>query len=104
MTAIGKQEFRVVQPHVRQLSSTNVRAQTKYLSFLEWQMQMHWMAERLQACAEQITSYPVSPVVQLQMQILDKQTVEMQRGGKCQCHQVFAAALPFSQPIQVIYF
>jgi hypothetical protein len=44
-SAIGKQEFQVVQPHTRQLSSTNVRALTKYLAFLERQMQMHWMAE-----------------------------------------------------------
>ncbi len=103
-SAIGKQEFRVVQPHARQLSSTNVRAQTKYLAFLERQMQTHQMAERLHACAEQITLYPVSPAVQHQMQILDKQTVEMQRGGERQCRQVFATMLPFSKPIWVIHF
>jgi hypothetical protein len=65
---------------------------------------MHRMAERLHACTEQITLYPVSPAVQHQMKILDKQTVEMQRGGKCQCRQVFAATLSFSKPIWVIHF
>ncbi len=103
-SAIGKQEFQVVQPQARQFSSTNVRAWTKYLLFLERQMQMHRMAEPLHACADQITSYPVSPVVQHQMQILDKQTMEMKRGSKRQCCQVFAAALPFSEPIWVIHF
>jgi hypothetical protein len=46
-SAIGKQEFRVVQSHARQLSSANVWAWTKYLAFLERQMQTHLMAERL---------------------------------------------------------
>jgi hypothetical protein len=72
VSAIGKQEFLVVQPHTRQLSSTNIWARTKYFAFLERQMQMHWMPERLHACAEQITLYPVSTAVQHQMQILDK--------------------------------
>jgi hypothetical protein len=67
-------------------------------------MQTQLMAERLHACSEQITSYPVSPAVQHQLQILNKQTVEMQRGGKRQCRQVFTAALPFSEPIWVIHF
>ncbi len=67
-------------------------------------MQMHWMTEHLHACAEQITLYSVSPAVQRQMQILDKQTMEMQRGGERQCRQVFAAALPFSEPIRIIHF
>jgi hypothetical protein len=104
VSAIGKYEFRMVQPHARQLSSTNIQARTKYLAFLERQMQTHWIAEGLHACVEQITLYPVPPVVQHQMQIFDKQTVEMQRGGKRQCRQVFAAALPFSEPIWVIHF
>jgi hypothetical protein len=103
-SAIGKQDFQVVQPHARQLSSTNVRAWTKYLPFLERQMQTHQMVERLHACTEQITLHTVSTAVQHQMQILDKQTVEMQRGGRHQCHQVFAAALPFIEPIWVIHF
>jgi hypothetical protein len=38
------------------------------------------------------------------MQILDKQTVAMQRGGKRQCRQVFAAVLPFSKPIWLLHF
>jgi hypothetical protein len=38
------------------------------------------------------------------MQILHKQTVEMQWSIKHQCCQVFAAALPFSEPIWVIHF
>jgi hypothetical protein len=46
----------------------------------------------------------VSPAVQHQMQILDKQTVEMRMGGKCLCRQVFATALPFIEPIWVIHF
>jgi hypothetical protein len=51
-SAIGKLEFRVVQPHARQLSSTTIQARTKYLSFLERQMQMHQMAKSLNACTE----------------------------------------------------
>jgi hypothetical protein len=77
-SAIGKQEFHVVHPHAGQLNSNNTKARTKYLTFLERQMQTHRMPEHLHACAVQITSYPVSLAVQHQMQLLDNQTVEMQ--------------------------
>jgi hypothetical protein len=56
-SAIGKQEFLVVHPHARQLNSNNTKARTKYLAFLERQMQTHWMPKRLHACAARITFY-----------------------------------------------
>jgi hypothetical protein len=84
--AIGKQKFHVVHPHARRLNSNNTKACTKYLAFLERQMQMHRMPERLHACTAQITSYLVSSTVQHQMQLLNNQTVEMQQGGEHQCH------------------
>jgi hypothetical protein len=38
------------------------------------------------------------------MQTLDNQTIEMQKGGKCQCRQIVIAALPFSKPVHVLHF
>jgi hypothetical protein len=61
------------------LTSTNAKAGTKYLTFLERQKRMHWMPEHLNKCTQQITSYPVTLAVQHQMQTIDNQTIEMQR-------------------------
>jgi hypothetical protein len=80
------------------------KARTKYLTFLKRQMKMHRMPERLNKCAQQITSYPVTPAVQHQMQTLDNQTIQMQRGGERRCRQVVTAALPFSEPVRVLHF
>jgi hypothetical protein len=44
-SAIGKQEFHVVHPHACRLSSRNVQARPKYLSYLETQMLSHRMPE-----------------------------------------------------------
>ncbi len=86
------------------MTSTNAKARTKYLTFLKQQMRTHWMPERLNECAQQITSYPVNPAVQHQMQTLDNQTIEMQRGGEHRCRQLLTAALPFSKPVCVLHF
>jgi hypothetical protein len=67
-------------------------------------MQMHRMPKCLHICSAQITSYPVSLAVQHQMQLLDNQTMEMQRGGERQCCQLFTATLPFSEPVRVLHF
>jgi hypothetical protein len=103
-SAIGKQEFCGAHPQAQRLTSTNAKARTKYLTFLKRQMRTHWMPERLNKCAQQITSYTVTPAVQHQMQTLDNQTVEMQWGGKHRCHQIVTAALPFSKPVHVLHF
>ncbi len=103
-SAIDKQEFCVAHPQARQLTSTNAKAGTKDLTFLKRQMRMHQMPERLNKCTQQITSYPVTPAVQHQMQTLDNQTIEMQWGGKRRCRQIVTTALPFSKPIRVLHF
>jgi hypothetical protein len=67
-------------------------------------MRTHQMPECLDKCAQQITSYPVTLAVQHQMQTLNNQTVEMQRGGELQCRQIVTAMLPFSKPVRVLHF
>jgi hypothetical protein len=56
-SAIKKQEFCLVHPHAHRLSSGNVQARSKYLSYLKTQMLSHQMPEQLQACKEQATTY-----------------------------------------------
>jgi hypothetical protein len=84
-SAIGKQEFHVVHPHAPRLSSNNKKACKKYLTYLDCQMGMHWMIDRLRVHEEQINSYQAPPDIRLQMQCLNSQMVEMQRGSKQQC-------------------
>jgi hypothetical protein len=103
-SAIGKQEFQVVHLHARRLRSTNVKACTKYLSYLEQQMQTHRMADQLSTCEKQITSYPAPPDVQHHMQRLNSQTLEMQWGAEHQCRQLYVPAIPFSKPTRVVHF
>jgi hypothetical protein len=56
-SAIGEQEFKVVHPHGRPLSSMNNAVRTKYLRHLETQMRTHRMIERLSACEQRISTY-----------------------------------------------
>jgi hypothetical protein len=77
-SAIGKQEFKVVHPHGRCLSSQNDCARTKYLWHLERQMRTHRMVERLSACEQRISTYLAPADAIRDMQTLDTQMAEMQ--------------------------
>jgi hypothetical protein len=99
LSAIGKQEFQVVHPHGRRLSSNNAKAWKKYVTYLECQMKMHRMADHLPGCEERINLYPAPPEVKLQMQHLDSQMV-----AECQCCQLYTCALPFRESIWVVHF
>ncbi len=83
-SAIGKQEFKVVHPHARQLNSKNDRARLKYLRRLEAQMAIHKMTHRLEECEQAIQGYPSHPNKVKKMEALDKQMVEMQLGSEKQ--------------------
>jgi hypothetical protein len=102
-SAIGKQEFRVVHPAARRLSSGNVKARDKYLAHFERQMEIHRMSERLHECERQAIGYPVSEEVRKKMQALDTQVVEIQRASERQCRQIYRGTIPFSEPVRTIY-
>jgi hypothetical protein len=102
-SAIGKHELRVVHPSARRLSSGNVRARSKYTTHLEKQMDTHRFVERLRNCEEQAELYPAPPEVQNQMQCIDSQIVEMQRGSERICRKIFTGSIPFSEPVRTIY-
>jgi hypothetical protein len=74
--AIETQEFKVIHPAARRLSSGNTQARDKYLGHLEQQMTTHRMTERLQECEREASSYPVTDSVREKMQRLDKQLVK----------------------------
>ncbi len=66
-------------------------------------MDIHRMVNRLRMCEEQASTYPVPTDVQEQMQRMDRQVVEMQRGSERQCRQIFTGTIPFSEPVRTIY-
>jgi hypothetical protein len=102
-SAIGKQDFYVVHPHGRRLSSRNERAWAKYISYLKGHMRIHKMIDRLEECKQQIVTYPAPEKARGQMQGVDSQMVEMQRASEHQCRQIFATQLPFSKPVCSIH-
>jgi hypothetical protein len=103
-SAIGKQEFKVVHPHTRQLNSKNDRARLKYLRHLEAQMAIHKMTNRLEECEQAIQGYPGHPDKVKKREALDKQMVEMQLGSEKQCRPIFSTNLPFSEPVRTLHF
>jgi hypothetical protein len=103
-SAIGKQDFQVVHPHSRQLNLKNKRARVKYLRHLEAQMATHKMTHRLEECEQAIQSYPSSPDKVKKKEALDKQMAEMQLGSEKQCRPIYAANLPFSEPVRTLHF
>jgi hypothetical protein len=66
-------------------------------------MDIHRMVNRLRMCEEQASTYPALADAQEQMQRMDRQVVEMQRGSKRQCQQIFTGTIPFSKPVRTIY-
>ncbi len=103
-SAIGKQEFKVVHPHGRHLSSQNDRVRTKYLQHLERQMCTHRMVERLSACEQRISTYPAPADAIQNMQTLDMQMAEMQQGSERQCRIIYSTEMPFSKPVRTVHF
>ncbi len=102
--AIGKQEFKVVHPHGRHLSSQNNGARTRYLRHLETQMRTYRMVKHLSACEQRIFTYPAPADAIKDMQTLDTQMAEMQRGSKCQCRIIYSTEMPFSEPVRTVHF
>jgi hypothetical protein len=103
-SAIGKQEFQVVHPHVQRLNSKNNRARSKYLCHLETQMATHKMTHQLDECERAIQSYPSPPNAVKKIEALDKQMVEIQLGSEKQCQPIYSANLPFSEPVRPLHF
>jgi hypothetical protein len=103
-SAIGKQEFKVVHPHGRRLSSQNDHARTKYLWHLERQMRTHRMVERLSTCEQRISPYPAPLDAIRDMQTLDMQMEEMQQGSEPQCRIIYSTEMPFSKPVHTVHF
>jgi hypothetical protein len=101
--AIGKQEFRVVHPNARRLSSGNERAGSKDINHLENQMDTHQLVKHLWSCEEQAELYPAPLEVQNRMQRINSQVVEMQRGSERQCQKIFMGLIHFSKPVRTIY-
>jgi hypothetical protein len=102
--AIGIQEFKVVYPHGRRLSFQNNGARTRYLRHLETQMRTHRMVERLSTCEQRIFTYPAPADAIKDMQTLDMQMAEMQRGSKRQCRIIYSTEMPFSEPVRMVHF
>jgi hypothetical protein len=103
-SAIDKQEFQVVHPHVRRLNSKNNRARPKYLRYLETQMATHKMTHCLDECKRAIQGYPSPPDAVKKMEALDKQMVEMQLASKKQCQPIYSANLPFNKQVRTLHF
>jgi hypothetical protein len=70
-SAIGKHEFRVVQPEACRLNLTNTRVRSRYIAHLEGQMSTHRMQVQLEACGQSITGFPTTEADKLSMQRLD---------------------------------
>ncbi len=103
-SAIGKQEFKVVHPHCRRLSSQNDCARTKYLRHLERQMRNHRMVKRLSACEQRISTYLAPADAIWDMQTLDTQMTEMQQGSERQCRIIYSTEMPFSKLVCTVHF
>jgi hypothetical protein len=103
-SAISKQEFKVVHPHGRRLSSMNNAMRTRYLRHLETQLCTHRMIERLSACEQRISTYLALTDAIKSMQTLDVQMAEMQRGSKCRCRIIYSTETPFSKPVRMVHF
>ena len=102
-SAIGIHDFKVIRPEARRLNSANSTVRTRYISYLEGQMSLHRMTERLEACGQSIDGCPTSASNKATMQILDTQMEEMQRGSEHRCRQIFSTAMPFSEPVRVYH-
>jgi hypothetical protein len=103
-SSIRRQEFKVVHPHGRRLSSMNDVVRTRYLRLLETQMRTHRMIECLGACEQRFSTYPAPADAVKSMQTLDMQMAEMQRGSERRCWIIYSTEMPFSEPVRMVHY
>ena len=102
-SAIGKFERRVIPPKARRLVAKNDASVKAYLRFVTKECQKHKIQRRLDTIAQDIQHKPASPTHLVQLENIDVQRSDIQRGGERRCRKIVKPHLPFSPPIRGIH-
>jgi hypothetical protein len=101
-SANGKFERRVVPPKARRLVTRNDNSMKAYLRFVTTECQRHWIQRYLEDITRDLQTRSVSPSHHKQLENIDMQRSNTQRGGKHRCQRIVEPLLPFSPPIRGI--
>ncbi len=101
-SAIEKFERRVVPPKARCLVMKNENSVKAYLQFVTKECQRHRIQNRLDHITRDLQTRPVSPSHLKQLENIDVQRSNTQRGGERRCRKKVKPLLPFSPPIRGI--
>ena len=101
-SAIGKFERRVIPPKARRLTTRNESSVKSYIKFVNRECQKHQIQQRLNKIERDTRTNPVTDSQRAQLEGIDIQRSEIQRGGECQCRKIVKPKLPFSPPIRGI--
>ncbi len=100
--AIGKFERRVVPPKARHLVTRNDNSVKAYLRFITTECQRHRIQRHLDNITRDLQTRSVSPSHHEQLENIEVQRSNTQRGGKQRCRKIVKPLLPFSPPIRGI--
>jgi hypothetical protein len=101
-SVIRKFERRVVPPKVRHLVTKNENSLKAYLQFVTIECQRHQIQKRLDHITRDLETRLVSPSHLEQLENIDVQRSNTQRGGERRCQKIVKPLLPFSPPIKGI--
>ena len=100
---IGKNEFKVERVSARKLSTKNKKSTQKYISKVEEQLSYHKLQLRLDKCTEAVhlANDIASPAVTAELEVIDRQTVEIQVHAESKCRRLIDHNnMPFTDTVQ----
>ncbi len=99
---IGKFERRVVAPQAQCLATRNENSLKSYIKFITKECQRHQLQQQLDIITSEIPQGQGPPGHQEEVEWIDVQKSNIQRGGECRCRKIIKPLLPFSPQVQRI--
>jgi hypothetical protein len=101
-SAIGKFERRFVLPKARRLVTKNDNSMKAYLQFVTKDCQRHRIQRKLDDITSNLRTKSASSTHCTQLENMDVQRSNIQRGGERRCRKIVNSLRPFSPPIREI--
>jgi hypothetical protein len=97
--AIGKFERRVVILQAHCLATRNKNSVKSHIKFIIKECRCHWLQQRLDLITSEIPQGQGPPGYQEELEWIDVQKSDIQRGGECRCRKIIKPLLPFSPQV-----
>ena len=103
-SAVGEQQYRIVRPEARRLSTRNKKATKKYLEYVTKAFSKHNLADKLTKLEKTFEKGISSLQFKKQAEAIDRVKISEMKKGEKKCRKITSQYnLPFSPEIQRVY-